>query len=428
MQRSGIAACAWLGVLTFAAWGVDDNKAKLFKTFYLDGDAVTYVLTMRADRTFDLYGPNGQHVSGTIRADDEHVTLTAGQTKRFFHYEHKGHDMKLWRREDDRPVKGSLMGELPPTSDFETQILYLCEANWKKKGRPEFKPPPKAPAQEPATTVQEPVVRSQTPAAGVPPAQPPATKPQGSFADLAGTYFLDGKTKDCLVLTADGCFGYVTGDGTVQNGTLLRTDDELTFIGPEHKRYFTARPVAGGVELTRRPADVIKPSDILGRMPPQERQPALWLKRVEAPAATPKKDNPPEPIAGPPLPPAPPPEPAKVAKVTPPQPAAVPVKSVEALVGTFVHKPNPFLSETLVVKADGSFSYKDSNGAAAEGKVTFEGEVMTLTSGEVIRRFTAALDGGGLSLACAKDDAPKFRNDLATMSPTVLKTARYEKK
>ena len=139
-----------------------------------------------------------------------------------------------------------------------------------------------------------------------------------------------------------------------------------------------------------------------------------------APAVADTKKTTLEPVAPPPVaPPTPAVQPAA---------AGMPVKSVQAIVGTFVHKPNPFLSETLEVRADGSFTYKDSNGATASGKATFEEDVLVLTAGEVVRRFAASMEGARLQLKCAKDDAPTFKNDLASMSPTVLKVARYDKK
>jgi hypothetical protein len=53
--------------------------------------------------------------------------------------------------------------------------------------------------------------------------------------------------------------------------------------------------------------------------------------------------------------------------------------------------------------------------------------VLTITSGEVVRKFSGSFDGKTLTLNCAPDDAPKFKNDMASMSPTVLKTAKYER-
>ena len=57
----------------------------------------------------------------------------------------------------------------------------------------------------------------------------------------------------------------------------------------------------------------------------------------------------------------------------------------------------------------------------------FAGGVLTLTSGEVVRVFTLLQGGAALTLTCAPNDKPKFANALASMSPTVLKTAQYSK-
>jgi len=434
MRRICLASIILAAFLHCAAPATDEDKARLFNTFYLDGDRVTYVLTMRRDRTFDLYGPDGSHTAGTVRADDDYVTLSAGGLKRYFRYSFKSRDLKLGCRENDKRVKGELLGELPPVNDFEVHTLYLSEGDWRKKGRPLFKPREAAArATEPSARVQEPVVGTPNPAAGtpspvakspaasipnsVPPAtsQVPSTQPAVSFDDMAGTYYPNGKKDQCLVITANGCFGYVPVEGAAQNGTLLRTDNEISFVGPDHKRHFALRLLPSGFELTRRPTDVIKPEDVLGRMPPQGREAVVWMKAKE-PGDQPAPAKTEEPVEN------------RNLKVENPVLAPTPVRNVQAIVGTFVYKPNPFLAETLVIGEDGSFTYKDSNGANAAGKLSFEGDVLVFTAGEVVRRFTGALEGAGVTLTSEKNDKPSQKNDLASMSPTTLKTARYEKK
>ena len=54
----------------------DDDKARLFNTYYLDGERATYVLILRDNRTFELYGPDNDKISGSLRASAEHITLT----------------------------------------------------------------------------------------------------------------------------------------------------------------------------------------------------------------------------------------------------------------------------------------------------------------------------------------------------------------
>lgn len=433
MRRICLAIAVLAAVLHRAAPAADEDKARLFNTFYLDGDRVTYVLTMRKDRTFDLYGPDGSHAAGTIRCTDEYVTFTAGDVKRYFRFGFRSHDVKLGCRENDKAVKGSLLGELPPVNDREVHTLYVSEGAWLKKGRPLFKPHDVvARSSEPTSRLQEPVVRAPNQEVSSPPSVP-GSQPAVSFDDVAGTYYPNGKKDECLVIIANGCFGYVPVEGAAQNGTLLRTGGEISFVGPDCKRHFALRLVPSGFELTRRLTDVTKPADVLGRMPPQGNAPVVWMKAKEPgdqPAAQ-------QPLAQPAAQPAPPglAAPAAVAPpadtksaAAPPQPAPLPVKDVQAIVGAFVYKPNPFLAETLAIAADGSFTYKDSNGANATGKLSFEGDVLVFSSGEGARRFTASLEGPGLTLTCAKNDTTELKNDLGAMSPTALKTARYEKK
>ncbi|MGD0090963.1 MAG: hypothetical protein ABSE73_13680 [Planctomycetota bacterium] len=431
MRRFCFLLVVLAGVLQRTAPAEDKDKMRLFNTFYLDGATVTYVLTMRQDRTFDLYSAAGGHVSGTFRPNDEFFSMTAGAVKRYFSYSFKSRNVKLGSREMDRTIKGDLLGEMPPLHESSGHALYVAEGEWRSKGRPLFNPQEAAakPA-APVAGVQEPVIGNPRPANSPPaaapqppaapspsPASPPppaaAAQPPGSCADLAGTYYPRGRKNECLVITANGCFAYVPPQGAAQNGALLRTDYEITFVGAASKRYFTLRLVPGGFELARRATDVTKPGDVLGGMPPQDREPASWLKEGAEQAA----------------PAAPQAAPATSAPDVPrAQPAGVPVKSLQALVGKFVYKPSPFLAETLLVAEDGSFTYKDSAGANATGKLRFEDDVLVFASGEEVRRFTAVLEGPNLTLTRAKDDSPKSKNDLSSMSPTTLQTAKYEKK
>ena len=49
-----------------------------------------------------------------------------------------------------------------------------------------------------------------------------------------------------------------------------------------------------------------------------------------------------------------------------------------------------------MVAEDATFSYRDSNGAKAAGKITFDNDVLVLTANEVVRRFSVTLDGATL--------------------------------
>jgi len=409
-------------LLLSPAWAVDDDKARLFNTFYLDGTSITYVLILREDKTFELYAPDGARTSGSVRASTEHVTLISGDVKRFFHFDNRDADLKLGRRDTDKLVKGHLLGTMPPTTD--ARALFVSEENWRRKGNPVL------------------TIGPATPRVLLP--RPAATAPEGplsapaDFRDLAGGYNAgEGKLIELLTLFNDGRFDYVAADGTRAKGTVLRVDDELTFVGTGHRRHLSFKATASGLEFKRRATDTLKTSDPLGRMAPQAKT-VFWYRDAPlapvAPVATPV-----EPRVATVEPPRNTP-PTTVQPVTPierplpieprvePRAAGVAVQEIHAAIGTYVHKPNPFISETLAITADGAFSYKDSNASAAAGIVTFEQDVMVLTSGEVIRRLRASMEGNTLILAVDKSDAPKFKNDLATMSPTVLKTAKYEKK
>lgn len=407
-----------LGILS-CAHAVDDDKAGLFNTFYLEGDRGPYVLIMRENKTFDLHGSGGQHLNGTLRASAEHVTLTSGEVKRFFHFDLGGSTLKLGRRDTDKLTKGNLLGTLPPTTD--SRELWVTETLWRKRGHEPLKIPaggaPVAPV-----AVNPPPVPSTRPVA---PATAPASAPAGApdFTDIAGSYAItsNGLT-DTLTIGVDGTFDYTPPGGTRQRGTLLRAENELSFVSTQHTRHLSLRRTADGLELTRRETDVLKAGDAIGTMPPTERTPLVW-KREGAPAIVPVA--PPRAVA--PAPVAPPP-PAVVAPPPAPKAAAVPVLELKALLGTYVHKANPFIAETFTVADDGTFTYKDSNGASAAGKASFDKEILVLTAGEVVRRFKATNEEGLLVLHCDAEDKPTFKNDLASMSPTVLKIAKYEKK
>ncbi len=403
-----------LGMLSHAH-AVDDDKAGLFNTFYLEGDRGPYVLIMRENKTFDLYGPGGAHLNGTVRASSEHVTLTSGEIKRFFHFDLGGSTLKLGRRDTDKLTKGNLLGTLPPTTD--SREVWATETLWRKRGHEPFKipaggVPPVAvspPEPEPAAT------RPVTPAA-VPTPATPATAAPADFNDIAGTYAItsNGLT-DTLTIGADGTFDYTPPGGARQRGTLLRTDNELSFVSTNHTRHLTLRKTGDGLELTRRDTDVLKAGDAIGTMPPTDRTPLIWTRQrgeARVPVA-----QPPASVSAP-----------VTAVATEVKPAGVPVQNVRALAGTYVHKANPFIAETIVIAEDGGFSYKDSNGATAAGKAVIENEILVLTSGEVVRRFKASTENQALVLRCDGEDKPLFKNDLASMSPTVLKVAKYEKK
>jgi hypothetical protein len=400
------------------AYAVDDDKAGLFNTFYLEGDQGPYVLVMRENKTFDLYGPGGAHLNGTVRASAEHVTLTSGEVKRFFHFDLGGSTLKLGRRDTDKLTKGNLLGTLPPTTD--TREVWATETLWRKRGH--------KPMEFPASGV--PV--GPPPVAVNPPPDGPATRPVApaaipagaqDFNDIVGSYAVtsEGLT-DSLTIAADGTFDYTPPGGTRQRGTLLRADNELSFVSAQHTRHLSMRRTADGLELSRRDTDVLKAGDPIGTMPPTERKPLVWKRQRGSPAPAPVAvpEAAPAPVAAPPVVVAPPP--------AAPKAAGVAVRDLKTITGTYVHKANPFISETLIFADDGSFTYKDSNGATASGNAKIDNDVLVLTAGEVVRRFKASTEDRALVLHCDGEDKPAFKNDLASMSPTVLKVAKYEKK
>jgi len=423
----------------------DGDKNILYSTFYLDGEKASYVLIMTPDKKFEIFGPDNERIEGTVRASGEHVTLIAGNMKRLFHYDSAGKDIKLGRREGDTPQKGNLLGELPPTADGVFRTIYICEANWTKKGRPAFKRDGTQKLSQPATPEKN--IDPAPPAVVAPLAEPapavvatpvePATALIGNCADLAGTYTVKnvGANDDVLVIQLEGQFSYARADGMKQAGTLLRADTDLTFMGGGLKRQFSLKTTHSGLELTRRDTDVVKPGEVLGSMPPQDRAALTWLRKSAAPAPEVKPapaaaTQEPAPTATRPSPAPVVPESKPAPEVRPAAPAAAgaAITGLKQLAGSFTHKPSPFISETIAVAEDGNFSYKDSNGASVNGTVKVENNVVTFTSGEVVRTFTAKLEGNVLVLTRTENDNPKFKNDLASMSPTVLKEAKYEKK
>jgi hypothetical protein len=444
------ALCIFFASLSLS--GADDDKSELFNTFYLDGDRVTHVLILRSGtpRTFELHGPDNNQISGTIRVSGEHITFSAGAVKRYFHYDLSGGNLKLGRRENDAAVKDSLLGEMPPASAAVFRTVYLSEENWKKKGRPVFgakkgsstesaKPAPPVVMDEHADA---PVELKPEPVKLPPPSRPPEGMMQaiGSFNDICGVYhFSAEKGEDVLRINADGQFEYTRNDGAKQSGTLIRDESDLTFVTADHKRHVAIRVVEGGLEFKRRTVDVVKPHEVLGSMPPQDREPLVWTKKQDL---TPKSTAPDsatvrnlspalqEPIAD-----APADSPPAKANSDSAQPArtdagavrAKPLMDAKTIVGTYIHKHSAFVTETIEFTGDGTIKYSGSNGTAAAGTYSVDAGKLTIISDEVERQFAALADDKALILYRRESDVPKLKNDLATMSPTVLKNARYEK-
>lgn len=367
-------------------------------TFYLNRDRVTWVIIMNRDKGYEIFGPDGQYSTGKYRSTEDHLTFLEGNQKRRFHFDWEGDSLKLGYRESDNITPNGTLSNLPPSRESQNREHYINEREWIHKGRPAFAkgaPPPVVRVEPPPSTIQAP--------------PPTVVAPAQNFDDIAGQYYLPAPNnqRELLAIAGNGAFEYTALDGSRANGNLSRVGDELLFIGAAHRRSFSLRPVVGGLEFTRKATDVLKADDMLGRMPPQERDPFTWL-RTQA-------------VAQPANPAVPPAQQQPVPAVQ----GAAP--NFNGLLGTYVHKPNPFIAETIAINADGSFTYKDSNGASAAGVFSLVGDTLTITSGEVVRKFKAAQAANMLTLTCAPDDAPKFKNDMASMSPTVLKVANYQK-
>ncbi|MBI3829082.1 MAG: hypothetical protein HY291_06180 [Planctomycetes bacterium] len=418
----GALFAAVLGLGACAARAKDEDKARLFNTFYLEGEAVTWYLLMRPDRTFDLIGPDGRKVSGQFVASDKEVAFAG----RHFDYKFENSNVTFTADEKDGPGTG-VAADFPPRARGQ-KAKYISIQNWRKAGKDTEPPVSATPAPPPDLPKPEPKQ----------PAPPPM--PLARAAEVSGVYvYSDSQNREhTLKLVGGGTFEYFAPDGRKANGTYIYANGELTLDSGFHRRNFALAEALGGVQVSRRDTDVLKPGDLLGEMPPQERTALMFKRRGAAPG--PAVTPPVQPVAPPPVvpdvKPVPAPEPAKPPEVVqpkpqpkppePPQPAGV--KSMDELAGAYSYRPNPLVTENWTLKADGTFDYSDSNGAKVSGTAKLEGGVLKLKSGEVERSFAAALNGNILVLARTNDDNPKITNDLATMSPSVLKEAKYEKK
>jgi hypothetical protein len=86
------------------------------------------------------------------------------------------------------------------------------------------------------------------------------------------------------------------------------------------------------------------------------------------------------------------------------------------------------VTETFTLTAQGAFEYADSQGSKAAGQAAVENGLLVLRSAQETRVFNFEVTPlGTLSLTRNAQDAPKFTNDVAYMSPSVGKTAQYTK-
>jgi len=407
----------------------DDDKARLFNTFFMDGDRVTWYLVFRSDRTFDLISPEGRKTTGNFVASNKEVYFAG----RHFSFKFDGTNVTFSPTEKDG-AGDSVSSELPVRGKG-SKLKFLSTQNWQKAGKDATLPQVRVP-DEPK-----------------PLPQPPPPVALGRVGSVAGIYGIPaGAGEHTLKLLDGGTFEYISTAGAKANGTYAYVNGELTLDSGFHRRHLAVAEALGGVQVSRRDTDVLKTGDPLGEMPPQERTPLLIKRRGNVapresavdPLPTPAPLPDVKPVPEPPKPvaevgreiPRPPVEQPRPVVETPKPPPAVPAgpmleapKSLAAIAGTYQYRPNPLVTETWVLKADGAFDYSDSNGAKVSGAAKLEGGVLKLTSGEVERSFLATTEAqGALTLTRTNEDNPKISNDLATMSPSVLKAAKYEKK
>jgi hypothetical protein len=434
----------------------DKDKRRLFNTFFLDGDRVTYVLTLREDRTFELFAPDGQSVRGTFIASDKAIAFPFKGGLRHFEYDFDGKDVKLQPTKQDRPQAGVLLGSLPPIG-ADSKVIFVCLQNWQQRGLPTA---PNRPANvaltTPATTPVPPtvpIVPPVTPAVPVvKPAEPQiATAGQTGPKEVTGTYsWVDDKGRAAVLrLREGGTFDYISPDGHRDGGTYLYVNGELNLDSGFWRRHFLVAEAANGLSFTRRETDVPKLGDGLGEMAPAQGA-AIWSKVNDAVAVPPAPvtpiqplpQQPAVPVATQPVLPVTPPVPVVPVPATQPKPVPAPEPAQTApaapqakptdlaqLIGSYTHRPNPLVSETWTLAQGGQFEYRDSNGAKVSGTATLNGDLLKLQSGEVVRLFSVGIeDTGALVFTRVAEDAPRILNDLASMSPSVLKSARYDKK
>lgn len=439
----------------------DKDKRRLFNTFFLDGDRVTFVVTLRADRSYEIFTPDGQVVRGNYVASDKAIAFPFPGGLRHFEYDFDGKDVKLKPTKQDRPQAGTVLGSMPPIG-ADSKVVLVCLQNWRQRGLPTT---PNQPAKVALTTPATPPVTPPIPpiAPVIPPVEPvvpvvkpapPKVAPVASDApkDITGTYsWIDAQDRAAVLRLRDGgTFDYIAPDGHRDGGTYLYLNGELNLDSGFWRRHFLVAEAANGLSFTRRETDVPKLGDGLGEMAPAQGT-AVWTKVNDKMVAQPTPVTPvqplptdpvppvvplvtpPEPVADPatPVAPAPVTQPKPVGPATPAVPAVAQAKpaNLDQLIGSYTHRPNPLVSETWTLAEGGQFEYRDSNGAKVSGTATLNGDLLRLQAGDVVRLFSVGVENtGALVFTRVAEDAPRILNDLASMSPSVLKSARYDKK
>jgi|GEM_PF-4671926 len=414
------------------------DRNPLHNTFYMEGEKVSYVLVMRADKTFDFYTPFGERSAGVFRTTEEYISFTADGVRRSFRYELKGNgDMEIKRRDDDVITKGTPVGQMPPVGN--KALNWISEENWVKKKRPLFAPPalaisrplppetdpwpvrkikvpPNPSAYDPRPTVASPVPTTDPPS---PPIKPrlSAFEVRAINASPAPRF---APPPPPLPVQPQTVIAPPATPAAPETTTVPVRPLNLGAVRPK-----VEPPPPPGVPEVHAPAPVV-PNKVLSPAPP--------VQPLEIPVSAPppeKKSVAPEPPREPFLPKAI--EKAELPAITnanstttSSEPALV--ADGQSISGVYIYKPNPFIAESLTLKDDGNFIYTDSNGVSVKGTARTEKDVLRLVSGDVEREFTVVLDGTRITLTRTVADTPRFANDLASMSPTVSKSASYEKK
>ena len=342
------------------------------------GTGKTNILRLNADGVFEVEADGTIH-NGVYRYNKKGwLSLDSGFVRRELQVLNDPAGMKVTRLKLDKIKADDPIGVLKP-QNTEIEI-------WKRKdpGSAEAQP---AQAEIPLPVI--PVVAVQTP-----PVPKIETKPEPGSVDL-------GKSAQAVAVNPEKI---VAVEGVKASVEPARVEASVA-TGVEIKPAVATEnsvPVAVAVS----PAPVVAPIEAKKAEP-----------KVEAPvvaASLPEKASP--------TPPAPAAE--KKAESTEAKPA--PMAGAE-FVGRYRFLPNSLVSETLVLRKDGAFIYKDSNGIAVAGYYQWKDRELVLTAGGVTRQLQATQSGKSLVLTRVEQDQPKKTGDLAFMSPCTRPSAQYEK-
>ena len=109
----------------------DKDKRHLFNTFYLDGPNVTWVLTLRENRSYVLTAPDGKQHSGNYRASSDAIAFKSIEKGflRHFGFKFDRANVRFVPTKKDQPTPGHVLGELPPTKKGE-RAKWISRKIW----------------------------------------------------------------------------------------------------------------------------------------------------------------------------------------------------------------------------------------------------------------------------------------------------------